>query len=279
MRVYGVIDMAKPSVNNEIDNGLSVFAKITGPDQDGGATQFGEFLRFGDALLKCLKVTETAVTDSAPAIRYEIAEMKAASAAVTLQPVRPKKGPDARKEVAGLFLATVAAFQSGAPIDSRLRTAEALDAYRKLAMPIERESKVEIGTTFLTTEYIANVDKVLGQANESVGSVTGHLDGINVHNRTECSLYPISTEQRIACTFPEELFGQISAGLRKTVTVYGTQYFYGDTAFPGRVHIEEIEIHPPDSELPTLHQVRDLGPWGLNGLSAVEFVRAIRGEA
>ena len=50
----------------------------------------------------------------------------------------------------------------------------------------------------------------------------------------------------------------------------------GDPTANGCVDAVELRIHERDSDLPTLHDVRAFGGWDTGGLTAVEFVRAIR---
>ena len=108
--------------------------------------------------------------------------------------------------------------------------------------------------------------------------MAGRLESLNVHGKTEFSVYPPVLGVRVRCNFPEAMFGQVTHAIRRHVTIQGTLHYHPGRAFPSRVDVVSLSINPADDDLPTLHDLRRLGKWDTGGLSAVEFVRALRDE-
>src|SRR5713101_4143870 len=84
----------------------------------------------------------------------------------------------------------------------------------------------------------------------SVGTVKGRLERLNLHNRQEFIIYPPIPGVHVTCLFPEELFSQVQAAIKQNITVSGRLVFRPGSAFPERVHVRSIEIHPADEKLP-----------------------------
>ena len=200
------------------------------------------------------------------------------SACVTLEPIPPKRGPDRTAEVVETFRTTLGNLQAGRPVDPRL-SFDDLSAYRELVAPLERRAKgVWLDGVSLTTEFAANIDRIIGNTLASEGFVTGRLERINIHNRHEFGLYPPLGAARVTCRFEEPLLPQVQAALGRNVRVAGRLSFRPERAFPEHVLVKSIEVLPADSELPTLAELRGSAPGCTGGLSSVEFVRMIRSE-
>jgi hypothetical protein len=197
---------------------------------------------------------------------------------MTLAPLAPRKGQDAREEVIGLFVETVGRLEEGKEIDRRF-TKEDLQLFRRLAEPLNRRlSGVEIARQRITTSFIANIDILIGSSIPLEGSVSGRLERLNLHNRSEFALYPPIEGFVVLCVFSEEMTDQVIAAINRTVTVSGRLIFKPDSPFPERVQVRSLEIHPPDSELPRLGELRGLLRGGIGNQTAVEFLNSIRDE-
>jgi hypothetical protein len=254
----------------------TVGVKLVGLDADGGSVQFDDFRHFCNTLNSCLRKCETAVTSERERIRYRITGLADGSARLKLQPMRPKNGQDRRREVVNLFKRTVADIQAGRRPDPRLGTS-ALKDFKELYSGPKRTKEVWIEGEQLTSHYAANIDDLLRPILASEGTVTGILERLNVHNKNEFVLYP-AIGNPVACVFPDELFEQIRLAVKRNVTVYGTVSYPPDGAHAEKVQVKELEFHPPDSELPTLGQLRGAFRGCTEGKTATEFVRAIRDE-
>jgi hypothetical protein len=254
----------------------TIDARLVGADEDGGYVQFDVFRRFCHVMSVCLRRAEAVVTAYRGRIRYRVSDLRASSAAIALEAVRPKKGPDSRVEVVNFFKETVAALQSGSKIDGRL-TPEGLKDFRELYAGVKRIKEVWIGGRQITSRYVANIDEILKPALVSEGSVIGWLERLNVHEKNEFVLYPPLWEA-VVCTFPDEMFEQVRSAVKRNVTVRGTLTYPPDRPYPTKVRVKGLEVHPPDEELPTLRQLRGLFRGCTGDKTATEYVRAIRDE-
>lgn len=255
-------------------NRQTMTVKLLGAPDDDGAVQFGDFREFCDNLSACLRRVEFVALGHK--LRYRIAELRSGSAELTLAPIAGANGGG--EVVFALFGDTVKALQLGQPVDRRF-DGDDLQAFRKLGEPLTKRARaVWLAGTSVTTQFIANIDRIIGAAIPSEGSVKGSLERLNLHNRNEFVLYTPIGGHSVICSFPDEQFDRVREAIRRNVTVSGTLYFYPDTPYPHRVHVRDIEIHPPDDQLPTLKQLAGAWPDATGSLSAVDFLRARRDE-
>jgi len=251
--------------------------KLAGLPQVKGRVDIEDFAFFCQAVAKCLKRAERIVTGADARIHYLISDLECASARLKMQAVRPTKGrPDDRRQVLAFFNTAVKSIQKGNP-DSRLGPKD-IEAFTELAVPVRRGLKASIGSTRITDSFVSTVDAITASEAIADGSVTGILDKLDLHNKTEIVIFPAAGAAQVVCEFAEELLAQIKDGLKRTVTVRGTLHYRPGKPFPYRVDAKSMHIHPRDIDLPTLHDVRAFGEWDTGGLSAIEFVRTIRNE-
>lgn len=245
--------------------------------EDDGFVEFEDFVGFCDAIQRCLRVAEETAVGRTGKVRYRVIDLECSSAVIKLEP-RGKRDADAGRKTVALFRETVAALNRG-QVDPRMQP-DALETFRSLAYPLTKHARrVVIGRTTLTDKYASTIGQLLDATNSYDGSVSGLLERINVHDdRNEFVVYPPIANRQVPCRFHDELLPQVREAIKRNVTVYGTLFYRPGAALPSRVHARSIDIHPSDDELPDLHAVRELGPWDTGGLSAVEFVRAIRDE-
>jgi hypothetical protein len=195
---------------------------------------------------------------------------------MTVSTVSPPDAPQAGREVYDTFKRTIRALESGDKVDSRLRPSD-LKVFRELAAPVWRgEKRVRVAGVQLSTQYVANIDKLVGTTTRSKGTVKGRIERLNVHDRHEFALYPPIGDAVVTCTFTDEQFEEVKRAIKQNVTVSGVLYYRGDSAYPERVQAEKIEIHPADEKLPTLGSLRGLMPEATGGKPVVEFLQTIR---
>jgi len=255
----------------------SVEVKLIGSDEDGGFVALDDFTAFCRSLMKCLKRSDDIVRPEGERLRYRITRMYSNSAALTIEPIRPVGGNNDHRAIVQFFKDTVSRLQHGKTPDRRL-TFDDLEAFCELVTPIQKHSKeVWISGTRLTTEYVAHIEGILGNAIPSHGRVSGRLERVNIHGKNEFIHFP-PAGGRITCAFENRMFDDVRRGLRGMVTVEGTLYFQPDKPFPDRVRVDKMEIHPPDDKLPKLKDLKGLAKKCTGKLSAVEFVRALRDE-
>lgn len=109
---------------------------------------------------------------------------------------------------------------------------------------------------------IAQIDRQLGPILQSRGSVSGVLEGLNIHTRPwRFYVYPEIGPKRIQCTFPEELFPIVHAAIRHRVTVFGLKEHSVRSPWPIRMHSQKIEVReeaPPGAWLSLLDEMSAL---------------------
>ena len=252
----------------------SISARLVGPDEDNGQVRFEDFRFFCNKLAECVHRIEKIITKEHAQIRYRIIALESKSAGITIEAVRPKKGEDHRGEVVSFFANTVESLQQGNGVDQRLAFDD-LRAFRELHGGLKKTKQLWFNEREITHQYIANIDVILGRVFKSEGSVKGKLEGLNVHNKSECVLYPPVRGIKVICAFPESMFEKVRAAIKSNVTLFGTVFHKPDKGFPERIQIKEIVVHDPVKAV----LLKDLkGTFGdcTEGLGAVEFVRKIR---
>ena len=250
--------------------------RLVGPENDGGAVFFADFRDFCANLSACLRATEAAVVGTGSKLKYKIVGLELGSACGDLGGRQARQGRDIRDKVLNTFRRTVAAIQKGKTPDRRLNQ-EALETFRKLAVPLDHQTRqVWVDDTLITPAFAVNLDKIVGATLPSETFVSGRVDRVNVHERLEFVLYPPIGGVAITCLFDEELLPKVRRALRRNATVHGKFYFRENSAYPDRAVAHSLDIHPDDDDLPTLGSLRGIAP-GLTGeLSSVDFVRALR---
>ncbi len=250
--------------------------KLVGPDQIDGFVDLAEFARFCDSVARCLKRSESILSGEPGGLRYVVKDLECASAKVTIQARRNGSKNDPRK-VLTFFKRTVDTIQRNGKVDRRITKAD-LDVFKDLSDPVKHSKRVMVGRTRITESFASAIEEQLEDDIRSEGFVSGRLDRVNVHTRNEMALYPLGESQHIRCFFPDDLLDPVRSAIKRHVTVNGTLSYRPGEPLPYRVNVDGMEIHPEDNELPTPQEIRALGVWSTDGLTAVEFVRAIRDE-
>ncbi len=267
-------------------NALDLTIRFVGPPAEGEAVRFDEFINFCQSIYKALGEIERCVAPDSKKLIYRVVGLEIGSAGATLSPQRPKRGPDRRKDVMTTFRETCRSLQRmEKKLDPRIDR-DAFEAVRKVGIPlrkgttIDEKRAIQIDGIYLTSDFLATLDKVLDEVDTSYGSVSGVLEDVRTHNRSEFVIYPNLHNESIKCTFDESLidFETIRAAIRRTVTVYGRMHYSHTKPFPIRVDVEAggLEIHPLDEDLPSLNSMA--GRMTHNDIDSVALVRAIRDQ-
>jgi len=110
-----------------------------------------------------------------------------------------------------------------------------------------------------------------------IGSVTGRLESLNVHERREASVYNELDGDRVVVSFPEEDYVRVHAALRQRVEIFGVITEDADGR-PMRLRLEDLERLPSDDELPTLGSLAGSIPDLTGNDSAEEYLMERRRE-
>ena len=252
---------------------------IEGSEEDGGAVLLNDLRAFIKTLSDCLEIVEKRFVGTTQ-LRHRIADMRSSSAYMKLEPAPRKKAKvlDVGRVVYEGFQKTVTGLEAGQGADQRF-SKDDLKEFRKLAqLTLGGKKKVQVAGVQLTTQFVANIDKLLGGVTRARGTVKGRVEKLNVHERHEFTLFAPIGDFPILCSFKEEMFEQVQRAIKQNVTVHGTLVYRSGSPYPERVQVDKIDVHLSDDKLPTLAAIRGIMPGATGDATAVEFVQALRNE-
>ena len=267
--------------------GERITVELVGASEDDGHLRLSEFIKQLQAVKSALKQTERTITGKdEPELYYRIVKVRHSSPlSVTIEPtpLKPEEGREIAKSTIKKFFTTLHMIdkQTDAPEDFDL---PALEAYRDLGTMLDkhvagitittsRRRKVQIDKKFET-----KVSEIIGPDELIEGSLSGMLEWLNLHNTSVFHIYPVIGAKKVVCNFPKRLKEKVKAAIDSHVEAYGELRYkkWGD--FPYAMNVSDLDILPPDDELPTLFDLRGIAPNATGGISSAEFVRAIRDE-
>ncbi len=258
--------------------------KLQGSDDDRGKVRIYEFKDFLDSVSTILKKIETSVSDSEkPSTYYRIINLKVGSATIGIEAVPYKKEEDYSASILDRFTEGVNIVQEGDVLPEWVDD-ELLENFKNLIKPLRKHVKsIEIkrnGQKLAVTKQLeVNIEKVLEKhLYINKGTITGYLDTLNVHKTDQFHIYPPIGPTKICCNFNEELLPKIKEGIKKYVNVLGTMHYRENEAFPFKIDAEDIEVYPPENELPTLESIKGMAPEVTGDLDPVDFVKKLREE-
>jgi len=269
------------------EQGEQITVELVGAPEDDGHLRLSEFIKQLQAVKAALKQTERTITGKdEPELYYRIVRATHSSPlSVTIEPtpLRPEVGTEIAKTTVKKFFSTLRMIDKDrdAPEDFDL---PALEAYRDLGTMLDkhvagitiaasRNRKVEINKKFEN-----KVSEIIGPDEIVEGSISGMLEWLNLHNTSIFHIYPIIGPKKVVCTFPKRLKEKVKSAIDSHVEVYGELKYKRWGNFPYAMAVSDLDILPPDDELPTLFDLRGIAPDATGDLSSVEFVRAIRDE-
>lgn len=265
------------------DESNTVVFRVVGTPSDRGLVRLHEFNEFCKAIEKMLRATDHDISSTPKTLEYRVTDLQCKSALVSLEAVKPKKGRDRRAKVLSVVRSTFRKLQEGKRPDARL-SPRALEAYRDVARPIQRsigkpideQQAVQVDGLRLTTAFLVNIDRFVEKTVRSFGSVSGMLEQLDLHNKSEFVIYPAIGNHKIFCQFKDSLYGDVIDSVKHHVTVDGLLYFHEGKPFPAKVEAKTIKRHPSSDQLPTLTSMAGMASF-VTG-DSVDLVRALRDE-
>jgi hypothetical protein len=233
--------------------------KLDGRREDEGFVRVGDFTRFLSGVLKALRGVEGDVADPGGTV-YRLRKLETGSAVVEVEAVPKRNRPDRSERVVGTFVASLRALQSGARLPVELNP-HTLDAFRTLVEPLTRGSVTHITVTNgnapfeVTPALEQQLDRLAAHDFAATGSLTGHVDALNVHEDLVFFLYPNILLGKVACYFPRELLDTVRTAVKRYATVSGRLLYRPGSVLPHRIDVEKVEVHAPPEELPTLRSL------------------------
>lgn len=266
-----------------------ITVRLVGDEMDRKDVRLDDFIDQLKDVKKALIENELAITGKdCPTLEYKVVDLRHSSpATVVLEPV--PIGPQTARLDVQFVQQVVGGF--AAELRSIKKTGELvrdpdlgrLLAYQKLGVrENNRISKVRIGigrsTVTIDEAFKRKLDAIVGPDEFADGSIDGMLEAVNFHNTNKFHLYPVIGPKRVTGTFPERLRPRIKEAIGSFVTIQGKLRYKAWSQYPHGVRAEVVDIHEPDSDLPTLTELRGAFAGSIGQLNSVEFVDQLRNE-
>ncbi len=260
--------------------------KVLGAEEDRGHVRLSEFIRQLDVIRAALRQTERHLAGSDESLVYwRVVDLRHESpATVVLEDVPVRRKGNAQTippRVVERFVHDLGEIRAGHAIPRKERDLALLESYRDVAGLVDRNVQTLTitgakRTVKITPKFKDNLERIIGPDESAQGSISGVLEAINLHNALKFQIYPVVGASRVLCHFAEAQKAQVIAGLDKYVRVTGRVLYKSWSQHPHAVHVDQVEIFPPDDELPTLHSLRGTAPDATSGVPADVFIRERR---
>jgi hypothetical protein len=245
-----------------------ITVQIKGSAEDGGYLRISEFLKQLDAIKTALKHTERLLSGSDErSVYYRIVKLSMASPATVVMEEtairnHERRGTLPKVPIAQRFVSNMRQIERRGTLP-HVKDLQTLEAYRDVGTLLHKhvesvilksaKQEVSIGE-----EFNRRIDKIIGPDQIIEGSVTGVLLAINLHNTTRFEIYPAVGPTKVACDFSPELKKRVIEGLDHNVRVIGKLRYKHWAPYPHAITADDLDVFPPDNELPTLLDLRGL---------------------
>jgi hypothetical protein len=230
----------------------NITVELKGPR---GSATLSDFSVVCSTLRNCLRNVARCVIGEEE-VEFDLSDLRRSSAFIEVAPMPNGKPMDDLVEVSQVFRDTVKALEAGRGIDPRLdfRTLGAFNGFSALAR--KRKTLLSLGGTQVTAHFADHVYALLQPDSTALGSITGRLEAISLHNESKFTLYPPVEGEDVDCIFQRSDLENVLQAVDHNVTVYGTLHFSKAKSFPVRVDVDDWEVLPDPDALPTLLDLR-----------------------
>lgn len=250
--------------------------RLVGPRGRGQAVDARDFADLVSAAIECLRCLERE-SGSEASVYYRLVGLELGSAVVTILPESKEDGHSTASEVATGFERGFRALGESkiAETSFGVRTQQSFAGLqRALRRGNEAVELTGRAKHRLDSKTVSRKPRTQKQEVKSVGSVSGRVEALNIHDKMVCYVYPDSGPARITCRFTEDILDQVTAAIGRYVTVHGTIDYDSTGTFPARVAVEQIDVH--DFERPRLKDLFGLTPDLTDGVESAAYIRAKR---
>ncbi len=272
--------------------GQRITVQIKSSEGDNEHIRLIEFIDQLRAVMSSLRKAESLYykTDT-PSLFYRIVELSYASPARVILEAHAeasapqiKQSPEYASHVVRAYTAALYSIErKGRPMGQP--SVEALRVYQGISSTLGRHPTTQVSisvgrrTVQIDDNFRKKIDDAVGPDEFSEGSISGTLEAINLHRGLRFTVYPTIGPPKVTAVFHDkELREKVKTGIDHYVTVYGRLQYKNWDPFPHSIEAEDIDIHPPDSELPSMLDIQGMIP-GLTGdLNAAEFMEKVRRE-
>jgi hypothetical protein len=255
---------------------------IEGTPEDNGKVRLTEFIKQLEAVKSSLKHTERLISgEQDPVLYYKIVELSYNSPATVVIEAASTvpQGQYLEDKTTKQLISNLRQVNRGrrpARVDLT-----ALQSYQNLSSMLRQHvGKLEIKNgekgVLIDRKFSTRIAKIIGPDELAEGSLSGTLEWLNLHHTNRFHIYPSIGPKKVDCEFPPRLKPKVIAGVDRYVQVFGQLRYKRLEKFPYAINIEDIEILPAESELPTLYDLRGIAPHATGDVCAADFVRALR---
>lgn len=258
--------------------------QLEGSSTDQGHVRLSELIAWLDAVKDALKETANALQlfDLERHLYFRVvATSHQSPLKITIEAVAPKSS-NAQVEAVVRRLFVNLRMISERKVMPKRADFNTIDAYRDMAP----KPKSNIAWASLRSghqdvriddQFRDTVKRLLGNVTVSTGSMTGRIEGINIHGRYRFTMYPRIGPARIRGEFDPGLIESFKDSLEKVATVYGRLYYRGEDVHPYRITAEGIALRETSTPLDML-ALRGAFPDITGSLTTEEFMDKVRNE-
>jgi len=260
--------------------------QLIGADDDKKDVRLSDFIEQLKNIKRALRETELALSNQA-IIDYKIVGLRRNSPSeVDLEPIGFAEQPPPPQEhisrVVSHFTAELKLIKTKGELLAR-PDLERLHAFQEIGhQPDNRIAAVKIraGKTAVTIDdkFKQRLETIVGPDELAYGTISGMLEAVNFHNTNRFTLYPPLGPKKISGTFTQERRPKVKEAIGNFVTAVGLLKYKEWSPFPHGIIAEDIDIHEPESELPTLSQLRGVFAGSMGEMNSVEFIEHLRRE-
>ena len=260
--------------------------QLIGGESDHKDVRLNDFIEQLKYVKRALAENELTISRAErTTLDYKVVDLRHSSpATVVLQPV-PIDGlptPGLADEVVSSFARELRLIRREGkllhdPELPRLQAYEEIGAKQKSRITAVRIRAARNVVT-IDQKFKNKLNQILGPDEYAEGSITGMLEAVNFHNTNKFTLYPPLGPKKIMGTFPAQLRPAVKDAIGSFVTVSGKLAYKAWSPYPHGVVAENLDVHEPESELPTLTELRGAFAGVTGDLNSVEFVVRIRNE-
>ncbi|MEQ9170011.1 MAG: hypothetical protein RIE87_02280 [Rhodospirillales bacterium] len=242
-----------------------ILLAVEGLFEDDGNVRLPAFIAEINTLARVVTKIDRRVSGGASANHFRIVGLSHSSpAAVELEVCQNQGAPDTRAALVHRFSDAIAAISEGDVPEDLDRAL--LQDLRNLAAPVGEKlgaARLRVNGTAieLNDVFAKKIELSLAGEEFSFGSIDGRLEQINIHEgANRFSIYPEFGPNKVQCHFGSDLLDKATAAVNRTVSVEGRLKYKPNDPFPYAVEVEDIDIFPPDDEMPTFEDLRGIAP-------------------
>lgn len=251
--------------------GQRITVQLLGSPHDDGHMRLSELIKQLEFLRSALKQTERIVTGKDEKFLYykvvDLSHNSPATVVLEAAPIKPETPPKIATRTVSSFFRNLKQISSKGKVPERVDL-PALEAYRDLGSLLDKNvSQVKIiNSDFaveITEQFKEKVIDIIGPDEIIEGSMSGMLEWLNIHNTNMFHIYPEVGPKKVNCHFPSTLKQTVISAIDRHVRVFGELRYKKRDKFAYAINVREIEVLPPDDELPSLSSLRGIAkPFG-----------------